>query len=70
MLHVTSAHSGQTVSLSVFDLKGRVVYRKAIAGSVSLSLCSMVRANGSYIVTVRNATDMLFMKRVMMLAGN
>jgi len=52
---LTLTPSNGPLNVSVYDLKGRLLFNKTYSGAAVLKTRELVRANGSYIVSVRNS---------------
>ena len=63
-----NADKGSQTTFTMYDLKGTVVYRQTVAGSVRIPVSSLV-AKGNYIVHVKNAANELLLNKRISLSG-
>lgn len=58
-LQLPAGSADAAFQLSIYDLLGRVVVCKTVTGPATIALRQLVKAHGSYIITVRSETTLL-----------
>ena len=61
--------NGAPLTVSVYDLRGRTVFRKTYNSAVTLRSRDMVKARGSYVITVRDAAKTTVFRGKMTVSG-